>query len=68
MHEIQDGEQNVTMLRFLVEEEHGRAKLSPLQWENLGTDLKRIKWLDDSALTLASSCPALGLQARQALV
>ncbi|KAL3933094.1 MAG: hypothetical protein SGPRY_000433 [Prymnesium sp.] len=67
VHEIQDGEQNVTMLRFLVEEEHGRAKLSPLQWENLGTDLKRIKWLDDSALTLASSCPALGLQARQAL-
>ena len=49
----------------LVAPEAGGEPLAAAEWAKLATDLKRLKWLDDSVLALAAACPALGLQVRR---
>jgi len=58
--EVVDPEGDVTMLRVVVTPEG--SGLGEAAWTQLATDLKRLKWLDDSVLALASAYPSMGIQ------
>lgn len=57
----------LTLIRAVVRPLTASASTAPeVDWAQLQADLRRYKWLDDSALTLAAAHPGLGLARAEA--
>jgi glutamate dehydrogenase len=67
---IKDGKGgSMTFVGFVVQDHNGRA-LAPAssEWAEVVRDLRRIKWVDDKALSLAGRWPTISIDRCEALI